>query len=59
MSTSTLEPRALIAPDGCTWCDRDQRAHSIEWTDVVGYHTWVAPSTEQRKQRMLARRAVQ
>jgi hypothetical protein len=48
-----------VAPGACMWCDRERRAHSIEWANAVGYHTWIAPTMKQRKQRMLARRAPQ
>lgn len=58
MSTGALTAPRVVAPDACTWCDRDQRSHSIEWADAVGYHSWIAPTMDQRKQRMLARRAV-
>lgn len=56
MSTRTLATPGIVSPDACTWCDRDRRSHSIEWADPVGYHNWIAPTMEQRKRRMLARR---
>lgn len=45
-----------VSPGACRWCCREQRSHSLEWTDLVGYHNWVEPTMGQRRERMLARR---
>jgi hypothetical protein len=46
----------LIEPNACTWCDIGQREHLQRWTRSAGWHTWAAPTDEQRLERMLARR---
>lgn len=56
MSTRTLTAATPVTPNACRWCDQDARSHAIEWADVIGYHSWIAPTTAQRKRRMLARR---
>lgn len=54
--SEVLTETEMVTPGACMWCDREERTHSIEWNDVVGYHNWIAPTTEQRKQRILAGR---
>jgi hypothetical protein len=44
------------APNGCRWCGREQRAHALEWDDTAGYHCFVAPTDEQRVDRIRTRR---
>jgi hypothetical protein len=44
-------------PDGCRWCGIEARTHFQRWRSPVGWHRWEAPTDEQRKARMLARRA--
>lgn len=43
-------------PNGCRWCGIEERNHLQRWKPEVGWHQWVAPTSEQRKERMLARR---
>lgn len=43
-------------PNGCRWCGLDQRDHMQRWTDEAGWHTWTAPTDDQIKARMQARR---
>ena len=51
-----LPPAPLATPDGCRHCGTAERAHSQMHHRDVGFHTWVEPTSEQRKERMLARR---
>jgi len=46
----------LPAPGGCRWCGVEEREHMQRWKPPVGWHAWVAPTLEQRKERMRARR---
>lgn len=46
----------LTTPNGCRWCGLEEREHYRRWKPLVGWHYWVAPTDEQRKQRMRARR---
>ncbi|GAB3654891.1 hypothetical protein GCM10027589_13880 [Actinocorallia lasiicapitis] len=50
--------KAMPPPDGCRWCGVEARTHFQRWKPPVGWHRWEAPSAEQRKERMLARRKV-
>ncbi|MCV7210787.1 hypothetical protein [Mycolicibacterium canariasense] len=43
-------------PNGCRWCGREQRTHALEWDDSAGYHGWVAPTDDQRVERIRTRR---
>lgn len=43
--------------NGCAHCGTSERAHCSRYKESVGYHTYVAPTDEQRKARLLARRA--
>jgi len=43
------------SPNGCRRCGIDERGHAIQ-VGVDGSHTWEAPTQEQIKERMLARR---
>jgi hypothetical protein len=47
----------LPNPMGCARCGIDQRGHAIQ-VGADGSHTWTAPTQEQIKARMLARRTV-
>ncbi len=47
------------APNGCRWCGIDERGHARQWVEETGWHAWAAPTGEQRKARMKARRAAQ
>ncbi|MFC5072872.1 hypothetical protein ACFPN0_15070 [Kitasatospora cinereorecta] len=51
-----VEPFCTPNPDGCKWCGLD-RPHGQQWIQPVGLHEWTAPTDEQRKARMLERRA--
>jgi hypothetical protein len=44
------------APSGCHWCGVDRREHAQRWTEAAGWHGWTAPTQQQIKDRMLARR---
>jgi hypothetical protein len=44
-------------PNGCAHCGIPERQHYQQWKPPVGWHRWAAPSTEQIKARMIARRA--
>ncbi len=44
------------APGGCRWCGLEAREHAQRWKPPVGWHKWEPPTSEQRKERMLARR---
>ena len=50
--------------DGCRHCGIPQRStpdnpryHAQQWTEAAGWHGWTAPTQDQIKVRMLARRA--
>lgn len=44
-------------PSGCRHCGIDQREHARRWKPPAGWHQWTAPTQQQIKDRMLARRA--
>jgi hypothetical protein len=46
----------LPDPNGCRLCGIDRRGHAIQ-TSADGSHTWTAPTKDQIKARMMARRA--
>ncbi|TQE24788.1 hypothetical protein SipoB123_17540 [Streptomyces ipomoeae] len=48
---------SVVAPSGCRWCGIEAREHGRQHVPEVGWHAWTAPSLQQRKQRMLQRRA--
>lgn len=48
---------ALIAPGGCQHCGLPRHGHCQRWTRAAGWHGYTAPTDEQIKARMLARRA--
>lgn len=41
----------------CRHCHLTEQAHGRQHTDLAGWHPWTAPTSEQIKGRMLARRA--
>ena len=49
----------IPSPSGCRWCGVEERQHMQRWKPPVGWHRWEPPTLEQRKERMLARRARQ
>lgn len=53
----TSKDKAIPHPNGCRWCGADREEHLQRWTPTVKWHVWVEPTDEQRKQRLLARRA--
>ncbi|GGZ83186.1 hypothetical protein [Streptomyces rubiginosohelvolus] len=48
---------AAPSPSGCQHCGIDQREHMQRWKPPVGWHKWTAPTQDQIKTRMRARRA--
>ncbi len=46
----------IPSPSGCRWCGVEEREHMQRWKPPVGWHRWVPPTLEQRKERMQARR---
>ncbi|QYN17511.1 hypothetical protein [Amycolatopsis sp. DSM 110486] len=56
MSDTTARNRDLDPPNSCADCGIEQQSHFTRVTRT-GLHTWIEPSNEQRKRRMLARRA--
>jgi hypothetical protein len=46
----------IPTPNSCRHCAVPERVHFQRWSDGIGMHTWVEPTDEQRKARMLARR---
>lgn len=46
----------LPAPNGCRLCGIERPGHAIQ-AGSDGSHTWTAPTEQQIKARMLARRA--
>ncbi|AQS65561.1 hypothetical protein B1H29_37005 [Streptomyces pactum] len=49
---------STVAPSGCRWCGIEARGHGRQHVVGVGWHVWTAPTLQQRKERMLQRRAV-
>lgn len=47
----------MTEPNACRWCGIGRREHMQRWTAAAGWHGWTEPTDEQRKARMLARRA--
>lgn len=47
---------ADLIPSGCRHCGVERRAHFRRWSAGAGWHGWTAPTQEQIKARMLARR---
>lgn len=45
-----------VSPHACRHCGDDQYHHGNQWHRAVGFHKWIAPTQEQIKDRMLARR---
>lgn len=43
-------------PSACGICGIPQRSHFRQWKQGIGWHTWVMPSDEQIKSRMIFRR---
>lgn len=48
-------PRAEVG--SCQHCHLTERDHGRQYTELAGWHPWTAPTPEQTKGRMLARRA--
>jgi hypothetical protein len=46
----------LPTPNGCRWCGLAEAEHYQRWKPPIGWHGWTAPTNEQRKERMFARR---
>lgn len=57
-ATETNSPLTaeVAEPNGCQHCGIARRAHFQHWRPAVGWHTWTAPSQQQIKERMRARR---
>lgn len=47
----------IPTPNSCGECGRDERDHGIYYSVPAGIHTYVAPTEQQRLERMRARRA--
>lgn len=47
----------IVDPDGCRWCGIAELRHGQRWHQDIGRHGWVGPTSKQRLDRMLARRA--
>jgi hypothetical protein len=43
-------------PNSCRHCEVDREEHLQRWHPDAGWHTWIEPTSEQRKARMLTRR---
>jgi hypothetical protein len=57
MAEDSHRPEQVIhPPNGCRWCGIEDREHFQRWKPPVGWHQWVEPTPEQRKERILARR---
>lgn len=55
--TDWVERDAKIPPNACSQCGVGEQVHGQRY-GIGGWHTWIAPTDRQRKERMLARRAV-
>lgn len=47
---------ADVGPNACRHCGDDEYHHGRQWHREVGFHRWIAPTQEQIKDRMFARR---
>lgn len=47
----------MLTPSGCQHCGVERHDHFQRWTTKAGWHKWTAPTQEQIKERMQARRA--
>jgi len=47
----------MTNPNGCRWCGIDKDVHLQRWHPVIKWHTWIEPTSSQRKDRLKARRA--
>ena len=54
--TDRLPLATTVTPNGCRHCGTAERQHAQLHHPDVGFHTWVEPTDDQRKERMLARR---
>lgn len=54
-----LAVQTMASPvNGCQHCGvPDREPHGQRWTEAAGWHGWTAPTQEQIKARMIARRA--
>lgn len=43
-------------PGGCRWCGEPAHGHFHRWYDAVEYHQWTAPTPDQFRERLFARR---
>lgn len=50
-------PEVTVEPSACAHCGVPKREHFRRWNAGVSWHKHVAPSQEQIKARMLARRS--
>lgn len=57
MRYETEDGALLPNPNGCHWCGIDRQEHFQRWVPEAGLHIWAEPTADQRKSRMLARRA--
>jgi hypothetical protein len=48
---------SALDPSGCGMCGINERGHFERWASGPGWHRWTEPTSEQRLERMLARRA--
>ncbi len=46
-----------VEPSACRVCGLPERGHCQRWSKAVGWHKWLAPTQDQIKARMHARRA--
>ena len=53
-----LHTSTPASPNGCRWCGVNEREHVQLWAEGRGWHGWEEPTPEQRRSRMLTRRAV-
>lgn len=49
---------SVLDPSGCGVCGINARGHFERWASGPGWHRWTEPTNEQRRERMLARRAL-
>jgi hypothetical protein len=47
---------AELPPSGCRYCGMERHGHMRRWSPGAKWHGWTAPTQEQIKARMLARR---
>jgi hypothetical protein len=52
---SDFKKNEIPTPNSCGACGNDERSHGYSYALSVGFHPYIAPTSQQRLERMLAR----